>query len=113
MQNLNTQHLKDERLANAWLKANGVSEVLFTKMQVFELQAQITATNILKHNTHLLTIEEQQLLTQYCNAMQHSYKRHKITKQQVYKVLNIGTKINRKLFKLYKRSVINNTPSVT
>jgi len=55
MQNLNAQHLKDEQLTNDWLKANGITQALFNKVQVFQLQAYKQATNILKHNVELLT----------------------------------------------------------
>ena len=61
MQNLNKQHLKDEQLANNWLKENGITNRLFMEVQVFQLQAYKTATNILKHNAELLKNNEYEL----------------------------------------------------
>jgi len=49
MQNLNKLHIKNEQLANNWLKENGITNKLFNETQVFQLQAYKTATNILRH----------------------------------------------------------------
>lgn len=100
MQNLNAQHLKDEQLANEWLKANGISQRLFIKTQGFQLQAYKTATNILKHNVNLLKTNEYELLTSYCKRMLNSRQRNSITKRNTYQILNIGTRINRHIRKL-------------
>ena len=105
MQNLNKQHLKDEQLANNWLIDNGITQTLFNKVQVFQLQAYKAATNILKHNFELLTDKEKDLLMNYCTAMLNSRQRNSITKRNTYQILNIGTRINRKLFKQYRKLI--------
>ncbi len=103
MQNLNKQHLKDEQLANNWLKENGITNRLFNEVQGFQLQAYKTATNILKHNVNLLKTNEHELLTSYCEAMLNSRQRNSITKRNTYQIFNIGTRINRQLFKQYRK----------
>jgi len=103
MQHLNAQHLKDEQLTNDWLKANGITQTLFNKVQVFQLQAYKAATNILKHNVELLTDKEKDLLINYCAAMLNSRQRNSITKRNTYHILNISTRINRQLFRQYRK----------
>ena len=103
MQNLNKQHLKDEQLANNWLIDNGITNRLFMEVQVFQLQAYKTATNILKHNVELLKTNEYEQLTSYCKRMLNSKQRNSITKRNTYQILNIGTRINRQLFRQYRK----------
>ena len=72
-------------------------------MQVFQLQAYKTAKNILKHNVELLKNGEYEQLTNYCKAILNSRQRNSITKRNTYQILNIGTRINRQLFKQYRK----------
>ena len=103
MQNLNKQHIKDEQIANNWLNDNGITQTLFNKVQVFQLQAYKTAKNILKHNVELLKNGEYEELTSYCKAILNSRQRNSITKRNTYQILNIGIRINRQLFKQYRK----------
>ena len=103
MQNLNRKHLKDEQLANNWLKENGITHRLFNETQVFQLQAYKTATNILKHNIELLKTNEYEQFTSYCKRMLNSRQRNSITTLNTYQILNIGTRINRQLFRQYRK----------
>jgi len=103
MQNLNRKHLKDEQLANNWLKENGITNRLFNETQVFQLQAYKTATNILRHNVELLKTNEYEQLTSYCKRMLNSRQRNSITTRNTYQILNIGTRINRQLFRQYRK----------
>ena len=103
MQNLSRQHLKDEQLANNWLKDNGITDKLFNETQVFQLQAYKAATNILKHNVELLKTNEYELLTSYCKQLLNSKQRRSITARNTYQILNISTRINRQLFKQYRQ----------
>lgn len=103
---------KADALANDWLKENGISLKQFNTTPTPLLKAQQTAFNLLKHHMQLLNAAQINTLQVYCNQMHNKAKRQHITKSFAYKVLNIGSKINRQLFKQYK-GVINNTPSVT
>jgi hypothetical protein len=104
---------KADALANDWLKENGISLKQFNTTSTPLLKAQQTAFNLLKHHMQLLNAAQINTLQVYCNQMHNKAKRQYITKSFAYQVLNIGIKINRQLFKQYKNSVINNTPSVT
>ena len=103
MQNLSKQHIKDEQTANNWLKENGITNRLFNEAQVFQLQAYKTAKNILKHNVELLKNGEYEQLTNYCKAILNSRQRNSLTKRNTYEILNIGTRINRQLFRQYRK----------
>ena len=103
MQNLNKLHIKEEQTANNWLKENGITNRLFNKVQVFQLQAYKTAKNILKHNVELLKNGEYEQLISYCKAILNSRQRNSITKRNTYEILNIGTRINRQLFRQYRK----------
>ena len=103
MQNLNKQHIKDEQIANNWLNDNGITQTLFNKVQVFQLQTYKTAKNILKHNVELLKNGEYEQLTNYCKAILNSRQRNSITKRNTYEILNISTRINRQLFRQYRK----------
>ena len=103
MQNLNKLHIKEEQTANNWLKDNGITNRLFNEVQVFQLQAYKTAKNILKHNVELLKNGEYEELTSYCKAILNSRQRNSITKRNTYQILNIGIRINRQLFKQYRK----------
>jgi len=104
MQNLNKLHIKNEQLANNWLKENGITNKLFNETQVFQLQAYKTATNILRHNVELLKTNEYEQLTSYCKRMLNSRQRNSITTRNTYQILNIGTRINRQLFRQYRKN---------
>lgn len=103
MQNLNKQHLKNEQIANNWLIDNDITQTLFNKVQVFQLQAYKAATSILKHNVKLLKNTEYEQLTSYCKAILNSKQRNSITKRNTYEILNISTRINRQLFRQYRK----------
>ena len=103
MQNLSKQHIKDEQIANNWLIDNGITQTLFNKVQVFQLQAYKTAKNILKHNVELLKNGEYEQLISYCKAILNSRQRNSITKRNTYEILNISTRINRQLFRQYRK----------
>ena len=103
MQNLNKQHLKDEQIANNWLIDNDITQTLFNKVQVFQLQAYKAATSIIKNNVELLKNGEYEQLTSYCKAILNSKQRNSITKRNTYAILNISTRINRQLFRQYRK----------
>ena len=65
------------------------------------VQATRIATNLLKHDAKLLEQNQVHTLQTFLQAAQ-SKDRNKITQGQCFKIMNIGTKINRKLFKKVK-----------
>ena len=93
---------KAQQLGDAWLKRNGITQKQFIQAEIWQLQAQKTATNLLKNKTHLLTDTQIQTLMAFSMAMLNSKHRQNITKRMTYEVMNISTKINRQQFKANK-----------
>jgi hypothetical protein len=87
--------------ANTWLRNNGISHNQFTdwSLDTHLLQAQKIAHNLLKHYGNLLGQNEAATLNNFVRAMSSKSKRRKLTQANCYKVMNIGTAVNRKLFK--------------
>jgi len=93
-----------EKPANEWLAENGLCSSLLLKTELLIQQAQIVAHNLIKHHTKLLTEDQITLLKKYLKASSHYNTRIRIQNKHAYKVMNIGTAINRKLFKLNRQS---------
>ena len=93
---------KADKQTAQWLNENGWDDKTFTVIELPFLQAQQVAYCLMKYNSALLNEEQTDLLTNYLNDIKHKAKRNKITKKTVYRVLNLGTKINRQLFKAHK-----------
>ena len=90
---------KAEQLGNNWLRSNGITQKQFNQAEIWQLQAQKTAHNLLKNKVNLLTDEQVQKLMTFCQLMLNSKKRTNVTKRMTYEVMNIGAKIKRKGFK--------------
>ena len=97
------QSIPAEKAANEWLAENGLCAKLLLKLELEIQQAQLVAHNLLKHHTTLLN--EQQLLTlkKFLKSSYHYNTRIRLNSKQAYKILNIGTAINRKVFKQLKQ----------
>ena len=93
-----------ERNTNEWLKANGINPDSFSTTPLLLVQAQRIATNVLKEHGKLLGRNEAASLNNYLKAMNNGKSRKKITNYQAYKVMNIGTAVNRKLFNQHRKS---------
>jgi len=93
---------KAEKQATEWLKENGLNEKNFASIELHLAQAQMIATNLLKHHAKLLGHNEAATLNNFLNAMAFGSKRKKLTAGSAYKVMNIATAVNRKLFKAVK-----------
>lgn len=87
-----------ERNSNYWLKANGISPKMLMAERLDLLQAQKIAHNLLKHHVKLLGQNEAASLNNFLLAMHDGKKRKKLTKGSCYKIMNIGSAVNRKLF---------------
>ena len=85
-----------------WLKANGITLRQLMEYPISYLQAQKTAHHLLKYHQALLTADQFTLLTTFNFQMRHRNLMQKITIKQIYSILNLGTKINRQLFKQQK-----------
>jgi len=94
---------KADKQTADWLQANGMDEKSFTVIDLPFIQAQQVAFALMKYHAALLNEEQTELITTYLKDINNKVKRKTVTKTNVYKVLNLGTKINRQLFKAYKR----------
>ena len=90
-----------EQLIKKWATDIGSNAKRVFADNIDLVQATRIATNILKHNAKLLEQNQVQVLQAFLQAAQ-SKDRNKITQGQCFKIMNIGTKINRKLFKKVK-----------
>ena len=88
---------------NYWLKQNGLKPELLTALDIELLQAQKIAHNLLKYHASLLGHNQAETLNNFLNAMSFGSKRKKITKRTCYRVMNIGTEVNRKVFKQHRQ----------
>jgi hypothetical protein len=92
----------DEQVANKWLKQNGIAVKHMEKMDLCLQQAQMVATNLLTHHASWLNSDEHALLTTYTKTVQIKVRQNKACRAMAYKVLNLGKRKNRELFKQYR-----------
>jgi len=96
---------KAQQQTSKWLRDNGLKENVFADMGVdlHLVQAQMIASNTLKYNSAMLGQNETATLNTYLQAMNNKSKRAKMTAGSAYKVMNIATSVNRKMFKAVKK----------
>jgi hypothetical protein len=87
---------------STWLKENGINPKHFASVATQILQAQKLAYNILKEHGRLLGQNEAASLNNFLRKANNKKLCEKITIGQCFKIMNIGTAVNRKLFKAYK-----------
>jgi hypothetical protein len=92
-----------EKTANEWLAENGICAAQLLKAELELLQAQKIAHNLLKHNAAYLEPKEIAVLNKFLQAMSFANSRKKLSTRHAYKIMNIGTAINRKLFKQHRK----------
>ena len=97
------KNFKDDALTADWLRDNGIAVNSFGTTHVKLLQAQQTAHNLLNQNQNLLTSNQIKTLKAFQNKMSNKKSRSKLKPEHAYPILNINTKINRRLFKLNKQ----------
>ena len=92
-----------EKPVNEWLAENGICVRLLLKLDLEIQKAQRVAHNLLKHHADLLDARQLSTLQQFLMAADHYNTRIRLGKRQAYKILNIGTAINRKIFKQHRQ----------
>lgn len=93
---------KAEKQTADWLKQNGMDEKSFTVIELPFLQAQQVAFALMKYHAAMLDDEQIEFVSNYLKDINNKHKRKMLTKGIVYKVLNLGKKCNRQLFKKHK-----------
>lgn len=92
-----------EKPANEWLAENGLCAKQLLKTELLIQQAQIVAHNLITHNQQLLTAQQITQLKQYIKAANYYNSRIRIQRSQAHKVMNIGSSVNRKIFKQHRK----------
>ena len=100
---LKLQQKKQEQPTNNWLRDNGIVPKHFNSTPIPILKAQQIAHNLLKHHANLLSSTQIAKLEKFLKQMKYKNTRDKLKPTHAYPILNIGTKINRQLFKQYKK----------
>ena len=85
--------------ANEWLAENGLCAKQLLNTELAVQQAQRIAYNLITHHHQLLNSQQITQLNQYIKAASYYNSRIRIQRQTTHKIMNIGSSINRKLFK--------------
>jgi len=99
---LRKQHY-DAHTTEKWIRSTGLNTATFNKLNPKLLQAQQTAQTLLTQHLNLLTAEQIKIIRNFKRKVRNTQLCTKLKPESAYQVLNIGTKINRKLFKTYKK----------
>jgi len=94
---------KDEALTADWLRDIGLDVPYFNTTHIKLLKAQKTAQTLLDENINLLTDSQITILKNFLTRIQNKKTRLKLKPDNAYPIFNINTKINRQLFKQYKK----------
>ena len=95
------QEQQDTQQADTWIKQQGLNTGTFGITNLQLVQAQQTAHTLLTAHKHLLNQKQIQTLKAFQQKITN--KRTKLKPESAYQVLNIGTKINRQLFRANKK----------
>ena len=99
----NNYTCRADKPANEWLLENGLCAKQLIKIELALLQAKKIAHNLLKHNAMLLEQNQAATLNTFLRAMSHGNTRRRLNTRHAHKIMNIGTAVNRKLFKQHKQ----------
>ena len=92
-----------EKMTETWLKENGLKVKTFHSSPLEQVQAASVAHHLLTDFPHLLNEAQTEALKKYSEVFNNKRLRKKITQTQAYRVLNIGKKVNRKLFRQHRQ----------
>ncbi|MCD8523957.1 MAG: hypothetical protein LRY72_17095 [Saccharospirillaceae bacterium] len=102
-QQIQHQENRDKWRTNRWMQSQGFSAESFAGLDLIYLQAQRIAYICLKHHGRMLTANEAQTLKNFLQALQTKAKQRRLKPAQAYKIMNIGKRINRQLFKQHRQ----------
>jgi hypothetical protein len=96
------QQTKSKLATEKWLKSTGFNTATFNNLNPKLLQAQQTAHTLLTQHLNLLTAEQIKIIRNFKRKLSNKHTSGKLKPEAAYQVLNIGTKINRQLFRANK-----------
>ena len=97
------QEQQDTQQADTWIKQQGLNTGTFGITNLQLVQAQQTAHTLLTAHKHLLNQKQIQTLKKFQQKINNKRTNTKLNPKSSYQVLNIGTKINRQLFRANKK----------
>ena len=92
----------DDGLTADWLRDNGIAVQSFGITHIRLLQAQQQAHALLSQHSNLLTHSQRTTLEHFQQAMTNKRTRNRLKPASANPILNISSKINRKLFKQHR-----------
>ena len=104
------KNYKDDALTADWLRDIGLNEKTFNTTNLIIVRAQTMAHTLLTQYRALLSNSQLHSLTAFEQACGNKRVRQHITNTFCHCVMNINTRINRKLFKQHRKL---NKPKIT
>jgi hypothetical protein len=95
---------KDMNTTQQWMCEQGFNNQCFNQTDELTLKAQKVATVLLKEHKSVLSEKQIEKLQTFKLLARKQAQTNKLKIASVYEVLNIGTKINRQLFKLNRQA---------
>lgn len=93
-----------EHKTNQWLKNSGINPSNLITSSLLVLQAQKTANWLLKLGL-INKSEDEQMIKAFMDTAKNPRSSQLITDAQAYKVLNLGTKARRKIYKVKRTGI--------
>ena len=97
------KHATDHK-TNHWLKTSGINPNNLITSSLLLLQAEKTANWLLKLGL-INKSEDEQMVKVFMDTTKNPRSRQHITDTQAYKVLNLGTKARRKIYKIKRTGI--------
>lgn len=87
---------------DSWLQKIGLSEDYIQSVDIRLLRAKVVAHTLLTEGADLLTSEQREALETFQKQMSTKRSRNRLRPWAAYPILNIESKVNRKLFKKHR-----------
>ena len=100
---INRKSTLDSEDTDLWLRNKGLNPTNFASIDLKLIQAFIKAKSLIDHGDHYLTCWQRDALELFIDQMSHANTRRKLKTHAAYPILNISSKINRKIFKDYRQ----------
>ena len=102
-QKINSTAKRNTALTNDWLRDNGLNDHTFTNVSLNIARATAMANTLLTQHRDLLSKRDIHALTDFQQAASNKRDCKHITDSFCYCVMNINTRINRAMFKQYRK----------
>ncbi len=100
---------RDTEKADQWVAAQGLNSQSFQETNIRLLRAQQHAHTLLSQHSDLLTQSQREALEEFREKMANRKTRNRLKPSAANVALNIGSKINRQLFKQHRHLIMAKT----